>query len=344
MLACRFAQGVGAAGSGVVAAAIVRDLFSGIGFVRATARLAAVTGLAPVVAPFLGSLVLNFVAWRGLFIVVAAYGLVALALSVLLLPETHPHARMSGNGAPGATNRYRAVLADRRFVGAALVSGMIVSAVFTYMTSSSFLFQEHYGLGPQAYSVVFAVNAVGFVFGSQASSRLLRRFQPTQVLARTLPALTGLGLGIAVTTLVSGSPYLLTVLTAGFFIFAGASGPCVGVIAMTPHALRAGTAAALLGAVSFGLAGITAPLAGILGGDSAMPTGLVMALTMALAVVAFRTLVLPDHTGGLRWRVPHGARTRGILSSWWQAGNDFREDLQPGSTHRDEVLETMRRS
>jgi DHA1 family bicyclomycin/chloramphenicol resistance-like MFS transporter len=331
MLLCRFVQGVGAAGTGVVAVAIVRDLFDETRFVRASARLAAVTGLAPVAAPFLGSLLLGLVAWRGLFVVVAAYGLAALVLSARLLPESRPARAMVAGGSPGAAERYRVLFADGRFVGAALISGMIVSAVFTYMTSSSFLFQGVYRLSPQAYSIVFAANAVGFVVGSQCCSRVLRRHQPTRVLSFTLPVLTAVGVGIAVATSGSTSPSPLTVLTAVFFIFAGASGPCLQLVAMAPHSLRAGSAAAALGAVSFGMAGITAPLAGVLGGASARPTGLVMALTMALAMGVFVALVRP-------------ARTRSPDARLGRPKEGFADLLlRPSSTFRDEVVEAMQR-
>jgi DHA1 family bicyclomycin/chloramphenicol resistance-like MFS transporter len=238
----------------------------------------------------------------------------------------------------GAADRYKALLADRRFIGAALVSGMIVSAVFTYMTSSSFVFQGLYGLSAQEYSVVFAVNAVGFVIGSQTSSLLLRRIQPTRVLAVTLPLLTMLGLGTAASSIVSASPYPLTALTAAFFVFAGASGPCLGVIAMTPHGMRAGTAAAAMGAASFGLAGITAPLAGIVGGRSAMPTGLVMGLTMALATGLYWALIEPR-------RADAAARRQRRSRHMVRPGGELIEILhRPNSTFRDEVLDALHRA
>jgi DHA1 family bicyclomycin/chloramphenicol resistance-like MFS transporter len=128
MLLGRFLQGIGAAGGGVVAVAIVRDLFDGVAFVKASARLAIVTGLAPVVAPFVGSVLLQVMTWRELFLRRAAYGAVVLITSATLLSDG---GALSSSSSPDRStsqrDRYRALLTDRRFLAAAVISGLIVS-------------------------------------------------------------------------------------------------------------------------------------------------------------------------------------------------------------------------
>ncbi|ABW09902.1 drug resistance transporter, Bcr/CflA subfamily [Parafrankia sp. EAN1pec] len=286
MLVFRLLQGAGAAGSGVVALAMVRDLFDGALFVRMAARLAVVTGLAPVVAPFAGSLMLSHMSWRGLFVCIALYGLAVLAVAAFLVRETAPLVRRAG--AP--LGRYRVLVTDRGFVGAALAGGLLVSSVFTYMSSSSFLFQETYGLSAQRYSLVFAANAVGFVIGAQTSARLVTRIGPRRLLRYVLPSLGFLGFTLLLAAFAGENVVVVTFVTALYFLLAGAVGPCLQVIGMAPHGERAGTAAALMGAANFGLAGATAPVAGLLGVGSIGPIGLVMGLTMTVAVVVFRVL------------------------------------------------------
>ncbi|XVV10124.1 multidrug effflux MFS transporter [Actinoplanes sp. CA-131856] len=306
MLVFRLLQGAGAAGSGVVALAMVRDLYEGGLFVRMAARLAVVTGLAPVVAPFLGSLMLQAMSWRGLFGCIALYGLLALAIGASGLPETAPPSHRPDPPA----RRYRLLLTDRGFVGAALVGGLLVSSVFTYMSSSSFLFQNTYGLSAQSYSAVFAANAVGFVIGAQSTARLLGRIEPRRVLRYVLPMLAALGFALLLVAFAGENVAVVTIVTVAYFVLAGAVGPCLQVIGMAPHGERAGTAAALMGAANFGLAGATAPLAGALGVGSIGPIGLVMGLTMTIAVALFWTLVRNQvdvssahaPTGGSRWR------------------------------------------
>ena len=287
MLGSRFLQGVGAAGGGVVATAIVRDLFEGSSFVKASARLAIVGGLAPVVAPFLGGLLLEVMTWRELFFLMAAYGAIVLIASVTILGESGTVQSSVSDRSVRQRDRYKALLADRRFMAVSVISGMIVSAVFAYMTVSSFLFQTVYGLDSKAYGLVFAINAVAFVLGAQTCSRLIDRFSPTRILSVTLPSLVVVSAGIAMAGLLPSGLVPVVGFTAVFFALAGASGPCNGVIAMSPHKARAGSAAAVMGAVSFGLAGIASPLAGLLGVMSATPIGIVMGAAALVAVVVF---------------------------------------------------------
>jgi DHA1 family bicyclomycin/chloramphenicol resistance-like MFS transporter len=84
----RFAQGFGAAGGAIVASAMVRDLFGGQRLVKMAAQVALVSGFAPIIAPVIGSQLLLVVSWRGVFWILACYGLAVVFTAVLLIPET----------------------------------------------------------------------------------------------------------------------------------------------------------------------------------------------------------------------------------------------------------------
>jgi DHA1 family bicyclomycin/chloramphenicol resistance-like MFS transporter len=77
----------------------------------------------------------------------------------------------------------------------------------------------------------------------------------------------------------------------GFMLFAGMCGPCLGVLALSDHATEAGTAAAVLGAVNFGMAGVASPIVGMIGIASFAPLGVVMGSCMALAALLLWVLV-----------------------------------------------------
>lgn len=293
VLMLRVLQGAGAAGGAVVTMAIVRDLYAGRSFVHALARLALVTGTAPVIAPVVGSQLLRWVDWRGIFVCVAAYGALVLILAIMVLRETLPAKHRGAGDIRTVLQRYRAVLTDRAFVGVAFIGGMIVSGVFAYMTSSSFLLQQVYGLDTNGYSLVFAFNAIAFVAGTQITARLSGRFAPQTILGVTLPTLAIAGVSVAGTGRLNLGLVALVLCTVVFHLAAGASGPCLGMIGMAPHAARAGTAAALLGAVNFGLGGILSPVVGVLGVQSAEPVGLVMGAVGIMAIFLFVVLVRP---------------------------------------------------
>ena len=137
----RVLQGFGAAAGGVVAMAMVRDLFGGLPLVRMLSRLALVNGLAPILAPVIGSQLLVILDWRGIFYFLAAYGLVVVLSTFFFIVETLPPARRIDTGHTTVRERYRSVLTDRTFVGVALISAMTFSGLFAYLSSSSFLFQ-----------------------------------------------------------------------------------------------------------------------------------------------------------------------------------------------------------
>jgi DHA1 family bicyclomycin/chloramphenicol resistance-like MFS transporter len=291
VLVFRVLQGAGAAGGGVIATAIIRDLYSGGAFITGLARIQLVTGLAPVVAPVLGVPLLGILDWRGLFVVVAAYGAAALLLAACLLRETLPPERRQRSGGDGAQGGYLRLLRDRSFVGVALIGGLIVSGVFTYMASASFLMQTVYGLDANGYSVVFAANALSFVVGTQVAARILLRVEPQRLLAVTLPLLALAGFAAAMASALGLGLVGVVVPCTLFMLIAGASVPGLPVIGLAYHGDRAATAAAMLGAANFGLAGVTAPLVGLLGVDSAVPMGLVMGAAEAVAVLVFLLLV-----------------------------------------------------
>ena len=179
----RVLQGMGAAAGGVVAMATVRDLFGGKPLVRMLSRLAMVNGLAPILAPLIGSQMLRFTSWRGIFVFLACYGLAVVIASILLIVETLPPARRQEAGHSTMRQRYRALFSDRIFVGVALIGAMVFSGLFSYLSASPFLFQGVYGLNAQQYGLLFAVNSVGVVLGVQISARLAQRVGPQWILA-----------------------------------------------------------------------------------------------------------------------------------------------------------------
>jgi DHA1 family bicyclomycin/chloramphenicol resistance-like MFS transporter len=288
----RVLQGAGAAGGGVVAQAMIRDLFGGRPLVKMLARMGLVSGAAPVLAPLIGSQLLRVLDWRGLFVSLALYGVAGLAAASVGIGETR-HAGGRPGPARTVASRYRAVLTDRVFVGAAVVGAMQFSGLFAYLATSSFLFQEVYRFTPQQYGLLFAINSVGVIGGSQAAARVMRRFGPQWILAVTTAVQAASGLAIL---LLGSADAPLPVVLVPLWVFIAACGfgfPSVQVLGLAHHGDEAGTAASLLGAVNFGLAGLLSPLVGLLGIASGRPMGLVMAATAAIGIAGLWLLVRP---------------------------------------------------
>lgn len=288
----RVLQGIGAAGGGVVAMAMVRDLFSGYPLVRMFSRLSLVNGMAPILAPIIGSQLLAIMTWPGIFWFLACYGGVVLLAAMFLIVETLPAERRHSSGA-SAFQRYRAVFSDRIFVGTMLIAGLNFGGLFTYLSASTFLFQTVYSFSPQEYGLLFGINSLGIVAGVQIAARLLRRMGPQWVIAMaTAVQVASAALIVLFDQAQLGQwgiivPLWFYILATGFMF------PSIQILGLARHGAQAGTAASLLGAATFGCAGLISPVVGLVGVQSGTPMGAVMGTCIALAMAALWLIVRP---------------------------------------------------
>ncbi|WP_434090295.1 multidrug effflux MFS transporter [Micromonospora avicenniae] len=293
----RVLQGLGVAAASVVAMAVVRDLFDGAAFARLFSRLMLVVGVAPVLAPTLGSGLLRWSDWRGVFIALAAFGIILITVAAFGLPETLPPA-LRRRGGVGATARvYGSLLRDRVFVGLILVTGLAMAALFAYVSGSSFVFQEQYGLDEQQFGIAFGAGAIGLIAATQLNVRLLSRYSPQRILiaALGLGTVAGLVLTTFAVTGVGGLPTVLASLWVVLFA-AGLAMPNAPALALSRHGEAAGTAAAMLGAVQFGVGALAAPLVGMLG-TGVVAMAVVVAGGMIAAVGVLFVVVRPARLG-----------------------------------------------
>lgn len=288
--ALRVLQGVGVAAAAVVAMAVLRDLFTGAAFARLLSRLLLVMGAAPILAPTLGGAVLRWTDWRGVFVALAGFGVILAAVAFYGLSETLPPARRHRASVRATVQSCRQVLRDRTFVGLVFVGGLTFAALFAYVAGSPFVFQEEHGLSEQQFAVAFGGGAFGLIAATQLNARLLRRYEPQQLLATALIAGTAAG-AILVGFAATGWGGLAGFMVPLWLVLAAAglalpNGPA---LAMSRHGEAAGTAAAMLGAVQFGVGGLAAPVVGVLVPGS---EGLAMALVIAFAMLGATLLLL----------------------------------------------------
>lgn len=283
----RVLQGFGAAAASVTAMAVVGDLYRGRTAALVFSRLMLVLGVAPVLAPTLGGELLRLTDWRGVFVALAAVGVALAVLGGTSLAETLPPERRRSARLGSTLRAYRGLLADRVYVGLIVVAGLSMASLFAYVSGSSFVLQEQYGLDEQQFGLVFGLGAVGLIGGTQLNVRLLRRATPGRVLQRAL--LLGVAAGGAqLAAAATGAGGLGGVLVPLWVVLVavGVAMPNVPALALSRHGAMAGTAAALLGAVQFGVAALVAPLVGVLGSDSlAMAAVMLGTSAAALAVL-----------------------------------------------------------
>ncbi|VVJ20037.1 Multidrug resistance transporter [Amycolatopsis camponoti] len=291
LVAARGVQSLGAAAGVVIARATVRDLFSGTAMTKFFSTLMLVSGLAPILAPLIGGQLLNWTSWRGVFVVLTAFGALLLAVALFSFPE--PSASRSPARLGQVMRTYGRLALDRSFAGYALASGLLFASMFAYISGSSFALQGVYGLSPQAYSVVFGVNGVGIVLAGQLNGRLVGRVPERALL------LSGLLLGVFGGASVLASAFFrapLGFLLVSLFLLVSSIGlvmPNASSLALASHARSAGAASALLGVLQFVVGAVATPLVGLGGPGTAVPMAATMAGFALLALVAYLALTRP---------------------------------------------------
>ena len=295
LIVARFLQGLGGAAGMAISNAAVTDYVRGREAAKLLSRLAIIGGVAPIIAPLAGGQLLRVVSWRGLFVVLTAIAL-ALFLSVLFgLPESLPR---EGRSSAGFGTLFRSLLTlsrDPRFIGFALTSALSFAGFFAYLAGSSFVYQDVYHVSPAAFSVLFAVNAVGMLGASELNRRLLVRFTPAQMLAAALAVNAAAGLIVLAVLLVGGlgvwalaAPLFVLVASVGLVI------PNSTALALSLHPDVAGTASAYFGTLRLGLGALATPLVGLSGGMNGVSMGLVIAGAGILALVTFAVVAWRD--------------------------------------------------
>jgi DHA1 family bicyclomycin/chloramphenicol resistance-like MFS transporter len=282
LVAMRLVQGMAGSAGIVIARAIVRDLSGGTVAARLFGVLMGITGVVPVAAPLIGGQVLLVTSWRGVFVVLAAIGVPLLAATAVMLPESLPLHERHGGGLRGVLGRFGALVRDRRYMPYALAFSLSFAAMFGYISGSSYVLENIFGISPQLFSVIFAVNSGGLISFSLLGSRAVARRGSAWLLRR----------GLVGTAAASIAALLVTITHAGlwpllgcFFVLLCANGvvlPNGTASAMASRAGSLGAASALLGLGQFGSGALVAPLVGVAGSRDALP----MAIAIAVAGTA----------------------------------------------------------
>jgi DHA1 family bicyclomycin/chloramphenicol resistance-like MFS transporter len=290
----RVLQGIGAAAASVVAMAVVRDLFTGRAAAGVISRLVMVMGLAPVLAPSLGSAVLAVGSWRSVFVVLAGLGVLIGALAMVGLTETLPPSRRAAPRLGTTLRGYGVLLRDPVLVGYLAVASLTMAAVFAYVSGASFVLQDGFGLDKRTFGLLFGVGAVALIASSQLNVVLLRRFEPGTILttALTVAAVAG---AVMLLDAVTGAGGLLGIMLPIWVVMAMVAlcGPNATALALAEHGERAGSAAALLGAAQFTVGAAIAPLTGLGEPGSAVPMAASIAAALLLAAVLVRLVPRP---------------------------------------------------
>jgi len=250
LLLARALQGVGTSATRVIATSIVRDCYAG-------RRMASVMSLAmmvfiaiPVVAPSFGQAVLLLTQWRGIFIVLMLYGVVALIWSALRMPETLPVSRRRSLAVREVYDAFRQTVTNRQTLGYALTAGGVLGSLFAFVFTSQQVFTGIYKLG-RYFPIAFAAIAVGTAIAGFINSRFVDRLGMRVIShGALLGYVTVAGIMLAAVKL-QMLPLPLFMLLSALMMFAfGLMISNFTALAMEPQGRIAGTASSLYGSIT----------------------------------------------------------------------------------------------
>ena len=262
LIGARFVQALAACAGIVVSRAVVRDKFEPREAARVFSLLMLVMGVAPILAPAVGSVVTAIAGWRAVFGLLAIFGVVAACAVFRMLPET----RQPGSAKPAVLR----VLADRSFVRNAFAGGTAYAGMFAYITGAPFVFIEGFGLSPQQFGLLFGANALALIASSQLNRRLLVRWDMQRILRWAFPALAVAGALLAASAYFRWGFWGIAVPLWLYVGILGMTYPNTTASAMQAHAANAGAASAWLGTIQFTVAACAAALVSRLHDGSAL--------------------------------------------------------------------------
>ncbi|MBA4012173.1 MAG: Bcr/CflA family drug resistance efflux transporter [Phenylobacterium sp.] len=294
LIAARFVQALGGCAGGVVARAVVRDRFTHTETARMLSLMTLIMGLAPILAPMLGGLLLTLGGWRLNFWALALFGLACGAATLLWLKESRSAETAAQAASESPLKAYLALLRQPRLVGYALAGALNGATLFTYISASPDLLIGTYGISPQHFGWVFGLNAAAIIGASQVNRYLLRRATPDEVLERASLAAVLASIALALAALTGfGERWsilpLLFLLLASYGFMQGNT--MAGALNVDPR--RAGSVSALMGGASFGVGALAASLSGAFHDGTPRPMAVVMALAVIGSAIALRVLALP---------------------------------------------------
>lgn len=287
VMALRFVQGFTGGAGAVISRAMSSDLYSGKALTKFLAVLMLVNGVAPILAPVLGGIILEFSTWKTVFLVLTAFGAIMFCLSFYKLTESLPENNRSSGRISEILGDFKELLKNPKFLLPLFIQGSTFALLFSYISASPFIVQSVYGVSSFSFSWMFAFNGLGLIFSGQLVNKLVDRFDE-HTLMKVFAFVQIIGVIIVSLTLLNS--WSIWILMIGFFILVSpvsAIGTTGFSIAMANNKRGAGSASSLLGLSQFAFGGLVTPLVGIKGEHDVIPYVLTIVIVSLILIILF---------------------------------------------------------
>ncbi|MCI2774775.1 multidrug effflux MFS transporter [Staphylococcus petrasii] len=285
MVFLRFVQGFTGGAGAVISRAIASDMYNGNELTKFLALLMLVNGVAPVLAPALGGLILSVAVWRMVFVILTIFGVLMVMGSLFKVPESLAVEHRDSSGIGVIFRNFKSLFSTPRFVLPMLIQGVTFIMLFSYISASPFLVQKIYGVSALHFSWMFAGIGITLIISSQLAGKLVDYVHP-QKLLRTMTFIQIIGVVIVALTLINHWHFAMLVI--GFIVLVA---PVTGVatlgfsIAMEERTTGSGSASSLLGLLQSLLGGIVTPLVNLKGEYNSTPYIIIICITAVILIV-----------------------------------------------------------
>ncbi|RTI62711.1 Bcr/CflA family drug resistance efflux transporter [Campylobacter jejuni] len=280
-IALRFFEALGGCAGVVIARAIVNDLFEIKEAAGIFALMMVFSSLAPMLSPTFGGILLEYFSWHSIFATLFALGILLFLMILFGLKESAPHLKNKKFSHHEAMKSYKFVLSDKRFLVYILCASFALAAMFAYITGSSFVFTQFFGLSEQKFALLFGANALGFVICANINARLVLKYESEKILAKALMIMFISTVILLVNAFFHPNFLLFELSIFTSIVMLGFIAPNTTTLAMARFKEHSGTASAMLGTVQFGFAGLISFVVGAINAN----TPIILAFVMCACVL-----------------------------------------------------------
>ncbi|SHG28370.1 multidrug effflux MFS transporter [Chryseobacterium sp. OV279] len=306
--AMRFLQAFGGSAGIVIGRAIVIDLYDRQKSVSIFSQQSQISGIAPIVAPLLGSVFLKFWGWNSSFAFLTILGLITLFMVYKYVPETNSKMTLPENAEDekGLKDHLKTILSNKEFISSTMIGSIAFASLIIYISNAPFLFMELHGFSSGVFSFIFGFNSLALITAAYLTPKLIKRISDTKLLlAATLLLLIVCSLHILIAA--GNLSVALEIMMLYLSLLAiGVLFPITSAHALSPFKEGRGTAAAVMGFMQLMVTFLLSGLAGFLEADSIMPM-VFMRASIALIAVWFAYRSFKSKKVPLELESPKGA-------------------------------------
>ncbi len=280
LIISRFFLALGAAAGMVAAKAIVRDVFPIKEVAGAMSVLMLIMGGAPIIAPTIGSFIIDSFGWQMIFLFMALFCLLMILSVYRFLPESIKPDKLVDLKPKQVAIKYFGILTEEKFWTFGLAGSLAIGAMFAYISDAPKLFMQDFGLSQKEFGLLFGLNAGGLILGSQINRLFLKKFSAFSITFFNSIVLVILALLFVINGLMGLGFYPTAILIFLMLFLLGFQNPNTTALSLEPFEKRAGRASALIGSLKMVFGALTSFLISLFHSESIVPLGLILLVTL----------------------------------------------------------------